>query len=153
MHVTVKEYSARTGISGRTIREKLAHGQLAGFKQKDPTTGTDTWFVALIDTPRAAMPTHGRKEAPPLHPMAASSPAPQQEASVPRFVVTELLEKLNRLEDAVERMHRENVELAGRVGFYQAKLQEAETKIALLEAPQAVSQEAHRRPWWRFWRS
>ncbi len=153
MHVTVKEYAARTGISGRTIREKLARGQLAGFKQKDPTTGTDTWFVALTDTAVAELPTHGKEGAPSLHPVAANSSAPQQEASVPRFVITELLEKLNRLEDAVERMHRENVELAGRVGFYQAKLQEAETKIALLGAPQAVSQQAHRRPWWRFWRS
>ncbi|MDP9016100.1 MAG: hypothetical protein M3M87_05010, partial [Thermoproteota archaeon] len=80
-------------------------------------------------------------------------PPTQKEESVPIFVFTELLGKLDRLEDAVERMHRENVELAGRVGFYQAKLQEAETKIALLEAPQPASRQAHHRPWWQFWRS
>ncbi len=79
-------------------------------------------------------------------------------------VVQSFLEKL-------ERAHRENLEIAGRVGFLQAKLQDAEEEIRMLRAPaqpsgpepanhptpsengaDSSSQKVSPRPWWQFWR-
>ena len=72
------------------------------------------------------------------------------------MVVPVLLERLDR-------MHRENLELAGRVGFLQAKLQDAEARILELEASTETSvgmvnqptstQRPPKRPWWAFWRA
>ncbi len=80
-------------------------------------------------------------------------------------VVQSFLEKL-------ERAHRENLELAGRVGFLQAKLQDAEEEIRMLRAPaqppvpepanhpppsengaEPGAQQVSPRLWWQFWRS
>ena len=59
----------------------------------------------------------------------------------------------------VDRLQRENQQLAGQLGFVQAKLQDAEEQIRLLMAPQderpAVpapqDAPAPRRPWWKRW--
>ena len=73
----------------------------------------------------------------------------------------------------IERLHRENVELAGRCGFYQSEIQHLKERITLLEAPKpdpsdpAPTELANRsapeqnglrsgaagspRPWWKFW--
>jgi hypothetical protein len=48
----------------------------------------------------------------------------------------------------VERLQRENTELAGRVGFYQAKLQAAEEQLRLLAAP-ADEPAPPPGPWWK----
>jgi hypothetical protein len=78
----------------------------------------------------------------------------------------------------IERLTRDNVEMAGRLGFVMGQLEEARTKIALLEAPAPATAEtaavaatnhpapvenghdsgvqkarsAPDRPWWAFWR-
>jgi hypothetical protein len=52
----------------------------------------------------------------------------------------------------VDRLSRENQQLAGQLGFTQAKLQEAEKQIALLMAPKDDPEppaEPERRSWWR----
>ena len=67
----------------------------------------------------------------------------------------------------VDRVTRENLELAGRVGLLQAKLQDAEEEIRLLRAPTesevnrstprgnkagSGAEKVSERPWWKFWR-
>lgn len=61
----------------------------------------------------------------------------------------------------VERLHRENVELAGRVGFYQARIQELEGRLLLTagtsvgiptEVEQAPTTPPQPRRGWQFWR-
>ena len=54
----------------------------------------------------------------------------------------------------VERLHTENTQLAGQVGFLQAKLQEANERIRLLEAPKDLEaptdlEPQTKVPWWR----
>ncbi len=49
--------------------------------------------------------------------------------------------------DRVIALEQERAELYGRLGFYQAQLEQAKERIALLEAPQHTP----KRPWWRFW--
>jgi hypothetical protein len=56
----------------------------------------------------------------------------------------------------IARLYAENVEMAGRLGFYQAWIQELEGRLLLAagvpaEATPAPPQAAQRRPWWRFW--
>jgi len=54
----------------------------------------------------------------------------------------------------LERAHAENQQLAGQVGFLQAKLQDAERTVALLMAPKDEPEppaEPERRPWWKRW--
>jgi hypothetical protein len=60
----------------------------------------------------------------------------------------------------IEKLTQQNLELAGRVGYLQAELQQAREQLALAapkmasEAgpdPEAISRPATR-AWWRFWR-
>jgi hypothetical protein len=55
----------------------------------------------------------------------------------------------------LERAHAENQQLAGQVGFLQAKLQDAERTVALLmapndePAPEPPAQPEPIKPWWK----
>ncbi len=56
----------------------------------------------------------------------------------------------NKLVHLVEKLHDENRQLAGQVGFLQAKLQDAQERIKLLEAPREPEPEtAAKAPWWK----
>ena len=64
-------------------------------------------------------------------------------------------------DELIERLHRENVELAGRIGWLMAELEQARREILLLKASvsqgempasQRGAERPPRRPWWRFWR-
>ncbi len=56
--------------------------------------------------------------------------------------------------EMVDRLQQANQQLAGQLGFTQAKLQEAERTVALLMAPKdgpapEPPAEPERRPWWK----
>jgi hypothetical protein len=56
----------------------------------------------------------------------------------------------------VAQLHRENVELAGRLGFYQARIQELEGRLLLTTGPTAEASPAPalaawHKPRWRLW--
>jgi cell division septum initiation protein DivIVA len=72
----------------------------------------------------------------------------------------------DRVVDENQRLQRENVQLAGQVGFLQSELRQAREQINLLTdsqhtpeppapeaetTPQAADQPAKRVPWWRKW--
>ncbi len=121
MKLTVKQYAAYAGIAERTVRDKLARGVLTGGKEPDPVTGIDVWWIELPD---AADP-----------PLPAATP-PVDAADPPEGVGNvAFIEVLNRHQETIEKLHRENVELAGRLGFYQARNQELERRVLELEAP------------------
>ena len=140
MRLTAKEAATILGVSDRTVRLKLARGQLKGVKLPDPTTGADTWFVDLPDEK--------------IRPPAGSDPTPlwigpgpgspyAGKPSIPWQLHQEMIEKL----------HRENLELAGRCGYLQARVQDLEAsntrlleRIALLDAPNVELSEIGNRP-------
>ncbi len=84
-------------------------------------------------------------------------------------VVQPLVAQLEQSERERRRLHDENLELAGRLGYFQAELDKYRERVLLLEAPKAVdvreetaevvavvttevvevSAEGHRKPWWR----
>jgi len=55
----------------------------------------------------------------------------------------------NKLLRLVEKLHDENSQLAGQVGFLQAKLQDAQHQIKLLEGPKEPEPERSKTPWWK----
>jgi hypothetical protein len=67
--------------------------------------------------------------------------------------------RLDELVNLVRDLTTQNVQLAGQVGYLQGKLQDAEHKLALLEAPTeetlhaaTISHAENKSAWWAFWR-
>ncbi len=138
--LTLGEAAARLGVSERTLRQRIKEGKVAATKVID--RGNAAYRVFLdASSPAAEVQPPPAVDA--LPPVATTRLPPVEPPGNP---------ELHQALALVDRLSRENVELAGRVGFYQAKLQEAEAKIALLGAPKQAFQQA-RRPWWQFWRS
>ena len=149
--LTAKEYAAQFGLSPRTVRFKLQRQELPGGKELDPVTGIPTWYVFLADqseriADQVVSPAADHSET------LANRPATTGLASGDGLVTEGLAtpwEYLKHMQKehhvVVERLHRENLELAGRCGFLQAKLQEAQEEIRMLKAPTEPSNRATQR--------
>jgi excisionase family DNA binding protein len=162
--LSVQEAAARYGVSEKTIRRRIKSGTLPAFQQ--PTSQGFEWRVQ-VDGAAAQVDSMGAQvdgqpvQVPPQTTVQVDS---TEEPAAPAAADAALLKSL----DMVDRLQRENLELAGQVGFLQAKLQAAEQRILLLEAQsveqpteieaetkpgdtQAPGQEETRRgrPWWR----
>lgn len=66
-------------------------------------------------------------------PVATAGPALAPETI--NLILQPLVEQLNAANARAERKEQENLELAGRVGYLQAKVQQYEERVLLLEAP------------------
>ncbi len=155
--LTAKEYAAQFGLSPRTVRFKLQRQELPGGKELDPVTGIPTWYVILADhSERTAghpegiagqvVSTADHSEIFANHP--ATTRLANDGGLVTEGLATpwEYLERIQKEHHlVVERLHRENLELAGRCGFLQAKLQEAQEEIRMLKAPTEPSNRATQR--------
>ena len=132
---TVKEAAARLGVSERTIRRRIKDRVIDA--QQVPTPHGYEWRVYL-DTDAVQVDTPSTRHASKLN------GTPVQPAGTP---APELMKAL----DLIDRLQRDNQQLAGQVGFLQAKLQDAEEQIKLLMAPQdePVPTPAKRVPWWK----
>ena len=154
--ISASEAAARLGISERTLRERIKTGKIRAIKVVG-VNGNAVYRVFLDDTPP---PT----ELPP--PKAAGNPPIAETMSPPSEGTTPPSAEVLALVALVDRITRENLELAGRVGFLQAKLQDAEEEIRLLRAPtepevnhstprknrvDSDSEKGSLRPWWKFW--
>jgi excisionase family DNA binding protein len=128
----IAQAAERLGLSQMAVRKRIQRGQLPAEK----VDGRLYVVLGARDGWDKAAEGGGETE---LDKVSDSA------ETVPSQVVHELMGQLDKL-------HRENLELAGRLGFYQAKLQEAEAKIALLEAPRPDPKHAPQHPWWQFWR-
>ncbi len=127
------------GISPATIRRRIKTGEVAAFKRTTPygfewRIGAAPESIGLITTADHVVESPDQ----PVVESADQTPAP------------ETLELVH----LVERLSRENQQLAGQLGFTQAKLQEAERTVALLMAPKddpapEPAAEPERRPWWK----
>jgi excisionase family DNA binding protein len=87
-----------------------------------------------LDTPPAQMDTH--LDTPPVQVDTHLDTPPIQMDS-------------NELLRLVEKLHDENSQLAGQVGFLQAKLQDAQHQIKLFEGPKEPEPERSKTPWWK----
>lgn len=135
--LSVTEAAARLGVSERTIWRRIKQGKLDTHKT------TDGLRVSLSDISPKATDTG---------PVSDSKATDRPTDSVSVAPAAEVLE-LVRL---VDRLQRDNQQLAGQLGFTTAKLQEAEKTIALLMAPKDEPAEVEPRAapepgrsWWQ----
>ena len=138
--LSVQEAAEALGVTPKTIRRRIKQGTLQGFKQ--PTSQGYEWRVRLdgqvdahavqVDTPTAEVGREMDTPAPPLGGQVDTQDA--AEVALKALTVLEHIQQEHRAE--VEELRRENQQLAGQLGFGQAKLQDAEEQIRLLAAPQ-----------------
>ena len=138
--VSLVEAAERLGVSERTVLRRIQKGMLPAYKIETPHG--QAWRITLDSTPDSASP---------------AAPAPPAKVSV-RGDTHETQALLKLLED--ERRERgalvqRNEQLAGQVGFLQAKMQDQDRQIALLMAPKDEPEpepaQPERRPWWKRW--
>jgi excisionase family DNA binding protein len=131
--VSVATAAAVLGISERAVRKRIAAGRLAAIRDGN------RW---LVDLPTELVP-----EPVPRGSSSATFRVPVQRGTTPESLAP-LLTELSEL-------RQRNEELAGQVGFWQGRYQEASEQLKLLQAPHEseVSTSPPARPWWRFWRS
>ncbi len=128
--LTVQQAAAVAGVSERTIRRRIKEGTLAA--EKVPTAQGYEWRVQLdgatcLPGGQACRVDDGRVDG-----MIAPAMGGVDRAA------DEVGEALVRALGLVERLQRENLELAGRVGFLQGKLQETQAQLLAL-APSVAS--------------
>jgi excisionase family DNA binding protein len=142
--VSVQEAASQLGCSEKTIRRRIKAGTLSAHRL--PTSQGYEWRVHLNGAPDqapspAAVHLNGRPDQVPGtadqvdgQPIEATSSTLGASDDAPH-------EPLLKALGLVERLQRENMELAGRVGFLQAKLQTAEEQLLALSAgPQAPTE-------------
>ena len=125
--IPLQEAAPQLGIPLDTLRKKAQRGTI--IARKVPRPQGHSWELYL-DGELAAV----------------------QDTRTPAS--SDLAGPMERLIEENHRLAEQNVQLAGQVGYLQAKLQAAEERILLLEAPQqsSVASEAEpHAPWWRFW--
>ncbi len=153
---SVPEAAKLLGITERAVRKRIEAGTLLGKRN-----GRE-WLVLLPREPVAE----------PKGTSSGTDSEPDGTAAEPGGT-----NGTSSVEAIVEKLYRDNLELAGRVGFYQAEIQQlrtqlerAENRILELEAPKEASAEMSNYPvhvengansgfqkvsprsWWHFWR-
>ncbi len=118
--LTIKQAAAQLGISADSVRRRIKSGALEAFRV--PTAQGYEWRIALMRQPPGDSRQVGGT---PTQDATQLGSAPMQEHQA---VMQPLMEM-------VDRLHRENMQLAGRVGFLEGRLQDAEQKILMLSAP------------------
>ncbi len=118
--LTIKQAAAQLGISADSVRRRIKSGALEAFRV--PTAQGYEWRIALMHQPPGDSRQVGGT---PTQNATQLGSAPMQDHQA---VMQPLMEM-------VDRLHRENMQLAGRVGFLEGRLQDAEQKILALSAP------------------
>ena len=141
--LSIKEAAEQLQVHEKTVRQRIRSGELHAVKVPRPQ-GFE-WRVYLnsspplqVDSPVPQVSPHGDSDPPHVN----GPTSPQVSPHVTQVNTAELV----RL---IERLHSENTQLAGQVGFLQARVQEQERQIALLMAPKDEAPAPARAPWWR----
>ena len=123
--LSIQAAAAALGVSVNTVRRQVKSGSLRS--EKVPTPAGYAYRVHLpLGTQQAV--THG-----------SYSGGTQADEGVPRQVPNDpepLLEALR----LVDKLSQQVLELSGRVGYYQAELDQARGRLAALEAPKAADE-------------
>jgi len=132
--LTIQQAAGVAGVSERTVRRWIKEGRLAA--EKVPTAQGYEWRVQVpggwCPSSRPARRVAGETNVrvPGTMPIAAPPVAGPVESSAGEGLVRALA--------LVERLQRENLELAGRVGFLQGQLQETQAQLLALAPPAAA---------------
>lgn len=147
--VSVRDAAKSLGVSERTVRRRIQDGVLSAWKQE--TEHGYEWRVPVssLDAdipstrPRQAVPLPGSAD------QGGGRPPAQPGATVDAPAAPELLKAL----EMVDRLSRDNQQMAGQLGFLQSEIQQRDRQIALLMAPkdepEPPAQPERRRSWWK----
>jgi excisionase family DNA binding protein len=126
--LTARQAAAVSGVNERTVRRWLRSGELkAGKVGRDFKISSEA-FAAFLRARRGATADSGHGAA-----ADAAMPAePRGVADIPTADSAALLRAL----DLVDKLTQQNLEMAGRLGFYQAENQRLLALVAPTEAPQ-----------------
>jgi excisionase family DNA binding protein len=156
--LSVQEAAMVLGVTPKTIRRRIKQGTLQAVKQS--TSQGYEWRVLVnmdgqVDTHTMALPVQEQAHAP----ATGGQVNTHQDASDVALKALSVLEQVQRDHQVeVEQLRRDNQQLAGQVGFLQAKLQDAQERITMLEAPKDEAPQAQpeptpaaprKRPWWQ----
>lgn len=141
--LSIDEAAARKKVSPATIRRRIKTGEIRAFKRV--TSYGFEWRIVLEPVGEAVITSADQGMITPVQSPDHIVESPDQ--------APELLKALEMLEEERQRLdelqHR-NEELIAAAAFWQAKAQEQERTIALLQAPKDEPESAEeRRPWWR----
>jgi excisionase family DNA binding protein len=140
--LTTAQAAAVAGVPERTLRRWVTSGQLPAIRR-------GRWYRIRPEDLAAIGVTNGQER-----------PEPSATGAAGAAMAEGMAEHLAELVRLVEKLTQQNMELAGRVGFYQAQVQQLR---AALEAPRSAevdpgsttrseaAPEPATRPWWRFW--
>ncbi len=126
---SARQAAAYCGVNEKTVRRWIASGRLSAVQEDgafriaaadlEPlAAGRRTSATVIVDRDAAAPRPTADTGA-----VTAAAPPPHEAA---------------HLAELVKQLHRENVELAGRCGFLQARVQDLEREIRLLREPSAT---------------
>jgi excisionase family DNA binding protein len=150
--LTVEQAAQQLQVSERTILRRIKAGKIQAHKLD--TLRGEVWCVHLA----GGVVMHDSTE-PPASMTQDKTAVMHDSIQHPPAIVAalDLAEQLRRDNAALA---SRNEQLAGQVGFLQAKLQEAEKRIVLLEAPKEepakdtpaeTEHDRPRRSWWKWW--
>jgi excisionase family DNA binding protein len=134
-------------VHPKTVRRWIASGRLRAVRRGR---------VYRIDPSDLApfMEQDGTEDGEHSGPSGQDAPGAPGIPGMERPEVSGLIEALR----LVEKLQQQNLELAGRVGFYQAQVEQLRQQLALAApaSPEptpdaAATSAAATRPWWRFW--
>ncbi len=164
--ISVQEAAEHLDLNEKTVRRRIHLGQIPAIKVPRPQ-GFE-WRVYLDGIPQpileaATHPIHLNTTPEALNTQADSSPVQvdtqvdtppvqmntQVDTSRVHMDSSPIQMDSNELLRLVEKLHNENSQLAGQVGFLQAKLQDAHHQIKLLEGPKELEPERPKTPWWK----
>lgn len=152
--LSVSEAAATLNVSERTVRRRIKAGEIVAFQL--PTSQGYEWRVQLDGmseqlpgTPVQVDGAH-EEEHPASNPPEAQATAPTESGAGKVDSTAVQLDSrpnpdLQRALELADQFQRQNVELAARVGYLQAKLEAAEQRMLALSAPPEPSPA----PWWR----
>lgn len=159
--INAGELPARSEPGGRKIRKGILLDLLAEKGYAPPILDTPELLVEAVVAAMAS-PTDRAEGA--VAPESASTEGSASAEATATMVTPEminvilqpLVDQLKEECARTERLHRENLELAGRIGFLQAKLMETERKLLLepaepveMAAPENLAAIVDHRAWWK----
>ena len=153
--ISVQEAAEDLGLNEKTVRRRIHLGQIPAIKVPRPQGFEWRVYLDGIPQPILEAATH------PIHlntiPQALKTQmdTPPVQVDTPPVQIDTHLDTppiqmdSNELLRLVEKLHDENSQLAGQVGFLQAKLQDAQHQIKLFEGPKEPEPERSKTPWWK----
>ncbi len=151
---TIREAARACGVSEKTIRRRIKSGTLSAY-QVTTQYGVE-WRVTSLDTIGEGTPTlevrtrhvQGRRI---YSGRIERVEARQSRVDMSRAGMdsrpTQALELAEKCRQDSERLQQQNMELAGRCGYLQARLEASERQVLALTAPQEPGRT--NAPWWR----